>query len=55
VKNWKEVYNSKEEFTALVNGWEKWEPRDKRKKDAIRTVWINNDDKKAHKERPNRD
>ncbi len=29
-KNWREVYNSKEEFTALINGWEKWEPMDKR-------------------------
>ncbi len=26
-KNWREVFNSKEEFTALINGWEKWEPK----------------------------
>ena len=37
-KQWKNVYNCKEEFTALVNGWEKWEPKDKSKKDAITTV-----------------
>ncbi len=31
------VYNSKEQFLALINGWENWEPKDKSKKDAIRT------------------
>ena len=50
-KNWKDVWNNKEEFTALVNGWEKWEPMDKSKKDPLRTVWIINDGKKAHNER----
>ncbi len=24
---------------ALINGWENWEPKDKSKKDAIRTYW----------------
>ena len=42
-KQWKNVYNCKEEFTALVNGWEKWEPKDKSKKDAIRTVWMHDE------------
>ena len=46
-KNWRDVYNSKKEFTALINGWEKWEPRDKSKKDAIiRTVWRTPDGRK---------
>jgi hypothetical protein len=36
-KNWRKVYNSKELFLALINGWENWEPKDKSKKDAIRT------------------
>jgi hypothetical protein len=33
------VYNSKEQFSALVNGWEIWEPNNKTKKDRIRTKW----------------
>ncbi len=37
--NWTEVYNSKEQFSALVNGWEIWEPNNKTKKDPIRTKW----------------
>jgi hypothetical protein len=36
-RNWTEVYNSKEQFSALINGWEIWEPNDKTKKDPIRT------------------
>ena len=35
--NWREVYNSMLQFSALINGWENWEPNDKSKKDAIRT------------------
>ncbi len=42
-KNWRAMYNSKELFSALVNGWEKWEPREKRRKDPIRTYWDPND------------
>jgi len=38
-KNWKEVYNDKEQFSVLMNGWEVWEPKDKSKKDAVRTYW----------------
>ena len=49
-KNWREVYNSKR-YSKLINKWEKWEARDKSKKDPLRTVWIINDGKKAHKER----
>ena len=25
----------------LINGWETWEPKDKSKKDALRTYWTN--------------
>jgi hypothetical protein len=38
-KNWKEIYNDKEQFSVLMNGWEIWEPKDKSKKDALRTYW----------------
>ena len=38
------VYNSKEQFLALINGWENWEPKDKSKKDAIRTYWTRDED-----------
>jgi hypothetical protein len=38
-KNWKEIYNDKEQFSVLMNGWEIWEPKDKSKKDAVRTYW----------------
>ena len=43
-ENWREVYNSKEQFLALINGWENWEPKDKSKKDAIRTYWMRDKD-----------
>ncbi len=36
-KNWREVYNSKVQFSVLINGWENEEPKDKSKKDAIRS------------------
>jgi len=38
-KNWKEIYNDKEQFSVLMNGWEIWEPNDKSKKDTVRTYW----------------
>jgi hypothetical protein len=38
--NWQEVYRSKEQMSALVNGLERWEPDDDRKiKDLLRTRW----------------
>ncbi len=43
-KNWREVYNSKEQFLALINRWENWEPKDKSKKDAIRRYWMRDKD-----------
>ena len=40
----------------LINGWENWEPKDKSKKDALRTYWKKNkeEDKKmsSKKSRP---
>ena len=36
-KNWREVYYDKAHFFVLINGWEIWEPKDKSKKDALRT------------------
>ncbi len=36
-RNRMEVYNSKEQFSVPVNGWEIWEPNDKTRKDPIRT------------------
>jgi hypothetical protein len=44
-KNWREVYNSKEQFSVLINEWENWEPKDKSKKDALRTFWTKDRDK----------
>ena len=38
-KNWKEIYNGKAKFSVLINGCETWEPKDKNKKDAIKTYW----------------
>ncbi len=43
-KNWREVYNSKEQFSVLINGWENWEPKDKSKKDALRMFWTKDRD-----------
>ena len=40
-KNWRERYNDKAKFPVLINGWETWEPKDKSKKDALRTYWTN--------------
>ncbi len=52
-KNWREVYNSKEQFSVLINGWENWEPKDKSKKDVLRTYWMKDkeDDKKMSSEK----
>jgi hypothetical protein len=38
-KNWKEVYNDKATLYVLINWWDTWEPKDKSKKDALRTYW----------------
>ncbi len=43
-KNWREVYNSKVQFSVLINGWENEEPKDKSKKDAIRTYWTKDEE-----------
>ncbi len=52
-KNWREVYNSKGQFSVLINGWENWEPKDKSKKDALRTYWMKDkeEDKKMSSEK----
>ena len=38
---WLEAYSDKKQMSALVNGWEKWEPTDdlKKGKDLLRTNW----------------
>ena len=38
-KKWRRTYNSEDEYSAMINGWEKWEPKEKSKKDPLRTVW----------------
>jgi hypothetical protein len=48
-KNWKDVYNTWKQFSALVNGWKRWEPDDKTKKDPLRTRWRNPDEKYSGK------
>jgi hypothetical protein len=52
-KNWRKVYNSKVQFSVLINGWENWEPKDKSKKVAIRTYWTRDkeEDKKMSSEK----
>jgi hypothetical protein len=42
-KNWREVYNDKVKFSVLINGWETWDPKDKSKKDTLRTYWACDD------------
>jgi hypothetical protein len=42
-KNWKKVYNDKDEFSDLCNKWEQWEPQDKSRKNPIRTNWRKNE------------
>jgi hypothetical protein len=48
-RNWTEVYNSKEQFSELVKGWEMWEPNDKTRKDPIRTKWRREEQDKKKK------
>ncbi len=48
-KNWKDVYNTQKQLSALVNGWERWEPDDKTEKDPLRTRWRNPDEKNSRK------
>ena len=38
---WQEAYSDREQMSALINGWEKWEPTDdlKKGKDLLRTNW----------------
>jgi hypothetical protein len=52
-RNWTEVYNSKEQFSALINGWEIWEPNNKTRKNPIRTKWRREeqDNKKSGEEK----
>ncbi len=55
-RNWTEVYNSKEQFSALVNRWEIWDPNNKTRKDLIRTKWRreehDNNKKSGEEKRP---
>jgi hypothetical protein len=39
-KNWKKVYNNKEE-SDMCNKWEQWEPEDKSRKKPVKTFWRN--------------
>ncbi len=45
-RNWKQVYNDKDEFSNLCNKWEQWEPEDKSQKNPIRTYWRDNEKEK---------
>lgn len=45
-KNWKKVYNDKEELSDLCNKWERWEPENKGRKNPVRTYWRRNDGEK---------
>jgi hypothetical protein len=45
-KNWKKVYNDKEELSDLCNKWERWEPEDKSRKNPVRTYWRRNEEQK---------
>ena len=38
-KNWKKVYNNKEELSDMCNKWERWEPDDKGRKKPVKTFW----------------
>jgi hypothetical protein len=48
-RNWTEVYNSKEQFSVPVNGWEMWELNNKTRKDPIRTKWRREEQDKKKK------
>ena len=43
-KNWKKVYNNKDELSNLCTKWEQWEPEDKSRKNPVRTYWRNNEE-----------
>ena len=43
-RNWKKVYNDKDQLSVLITGWENWEPKDKSKKDALRTHWSDDEE-----------
>ena len=45
-KNWKKVYNDKEELLDLCNKWERWEPEDKSRKNPDRTYWRRSEEQK---------
>ena len=45
-KNWKRVYNNKDELSDLCNKWERWEPDNKSRKNPIRTYWRGNEETK---------
>ena len=45
-KNWKKVYNDKEELSDLCNKWERWEPEDKSRKNPVRTYWRRSEEQK---------
>ncbi len=38
------MYNDKVQFSVLINGWENWEPKEKSKKDALRTYWTKDEE-----------
>ena len=43
-KNWKKLYNDKAKFSVLINGLETWEPKDKKKKNALGKYWTNEEE-----------
>jgi hypothetical protein len=43
-RNWRNVYNNKDELLDLCNKWEQWEPEDKSRKNPIRTYWWKNEE-----------
>jgi hypothetical protein len=45
-KNWKTVYNNKDELSDLCNKWEQWEPANKSRKNPVRTYWRRNEETK---------
>ena len=45
-RNWKKVYNDKENLSDLCNKWERWEPEDKSRKNPVRTYWRRNEEQK---------
>ena len=45
-RNWKKVYNDKDELSDLCNKWERWEPEDKSRKNPVRTYWRRSEEQK---------